>query len=195
MILYKDIVKYLNEFEISNKTVQAHFLGQCYYESNGFRNIIESDRYTYKRACEIWPNRIDFINQLKCNNDINSFCKQPDLFNLVYGNRMGNDSTNGYKYRGRGLIQLTGKDNYNKFMVWINTFKKYGIYNLDTIIDFIETDEGAIISAIWFWKNNNLSSPALINDYKRITKVINGGLTGLEKRIELIHGYKVLLHA
>ena len=93
---------------------------------------------------------------------------------------MGNGDTasgDGWKHRGRGLIQLTGKDNYTLFA------KDVGM-SVDEAIAYLETKEGAIESACWFWKKNGLNSLADAQDMKALTKRINGGFNGLEDRMK-----------
>jgi putative chitinase len=99
----------------------------------------------------------------------------------------GNEASgDGFKYRGRGLIQLTGKSNYTWFSDSIEE-------SLDETIKFLETYEGAVQSACWFWESNNLNKWADAGDIKQMTKVINGGYIGLEDRIHHIeHAIHVL---
>jgi putative chitinase len=104
--------------------------------------------------------------------------KQELIANRVYANRMGNGdeaSGDGFRYCGRGLIQLTGKQNYTKFAESIDT-------PVDQIPEFLATFEGAIQSACWFWETNNLNQYADSGDILTMTKRINGGTIGLEDR-------------
>lgn len=113
--------------------------------------------------------------------------RQPErIANKVYANRMGNgdeDSGEGWKYKGRGYIQLTGKENYFKL-------------SNDTDIDFLHDPDllleepNAIIGALWFWKTHNISIPANKEDVTAVTKIINGGKNGLEERKALFLKWK-----
>jgi putative chitinase len=109
--------------------------------------------------------------------------KPEKIANRVYANRMGNgpeESGDGYKYCGRGLIQLTGKDNYTRFAADL------GISVEDTV-KYLETPQGAVSSAGWFWDNNNLNSYCDKDDFVTLTKRINGGTIGLEDRQHHYH--------
>jgi putative chitinase len=120
------------------------------------------------------------------------YAKQPEkIANRVYANRMGNGneaSGDGYKYRGRGLIQLTGKDNYTRFAESIET-------PVEEIPEFLGTFEGAVQSACWFWETNNLNQFADSGDMLTLTKRINGGYIGLEDRVKHYeHALEVLVN-
>jgi len=112
----------------------------------------------------------------------NRYARKPEkIANRVYGNRMGNGdeaSGEGYKYRGRGLIQLTGKYNYRKFSKWISD----DVVNNPDLV----ASKYAVHSAVYYWLANDLNSLADIDDVKKVTKRINGGFNGLEHRIELL---------
>jgi putative chitinase len=105
--------------------------------------------------------------------------KQPEkIANIVYASRMGNGDTasgDGFRYRGRGLIQLTGRDNYTWFAASIEVA-------VQEAADYLETFEGAAQSACWFWENNNLNKWADLGDIEKMTRIINGGTIGLEDR-------------
>jgi putative chitinase len=108
------------------------------------------------------------------------YANKPErIANRIYANRMGNGpekSGEGYKYCGRGLIQLTGKDNYTFFAGSLNI-------PVEEASDYLATFEGAAQSACWFWEQNNLNRFADANDVKGLTKAINGGYIGLDDRI------------
>ncbi|NDB61567.1 glycoside hydrolase family 19 protein, partial [bacterium] len=102
------------------------------------------------------------------------------IANRVYANRMGNgseDSGDGYKYCGRGLIQLTGHDNYSAFADSLSM-------TMPETVEFLQTFEGCVQSACWFWESNGLNDLADAGDIKGMTKRINGGYIGLEDRIK-----------
>ena len=106
--------------------------------------------------------------------------QQEKIANRVYGNRMGNGdeaSGDGFRYCGRGLIQLTGKNNYTAFAESIET-------PIEALPEFLATFEGAVQSACWFWETNNLNQLADTGDILNLTKRINGGTIGLDDRIK-----------
>lgn len=152
------VIRELNQYGITNKLEQAHFLAQADHESAGFTKLSEGTKYRFGRAKVIWPSRKAVIqakqDELKAKDD--DFCPQPWLFNTVYGNRMGNekngtDDNDGFDYRGGGIFQLTGTDNHLAFMNWLHKSGKYLDLTLDKVDEFVKSEEGAIISAIWFW--------------------------------------------
>jgi putative chitinase len=103
------------------------------------------------------------------------------IANKVYANRMGNGdeaSGDGFRYLGRGLIQLTGKNNYTFFAASV------GIENMDECVEYLGTFEGAVQSACFFWENSKLNQWADSGDILTLTKRINGGTIGLEDRIK-----------
>jgi putative chitinase len=110
-----------------------------------------------------------------------AYAKKPEkIANRIYANRMGNgdeSSGDGFRYRGRGLIQLTGKSNYSWFAASIEV-------SVEEAAQYLETFEGAAQSACWFWENNNLNKWADAGDIKQMTKIINGGFIGLDDRIK-----------
>ena len=111
------------------------------------------------------------------------------IANKVYSNRMGNGDENsgdGWKYRGRGFIQLTGKDNYK-------SLSEYTGIDFVNNPDLLLEEANALISAIWFWNKNNLNKYADLDDINSITKKINGGFNGIEHRKKLLNKYKQLL--
>jgi putative chitinase len=111
----------------------------------------------------------------------NQYAHKPEMIaNRAYGNRMGNGdeaSGDGWRHCGRGLIQLTGKANYTAFAESIET-------PVDDLVEFLQTFEGAVQSACWFWETNNLNQWADKGDMLTLTKRINGGTLGLDDRIK-----------
>ena len=106
--------------------------------------------------------------------------KQEAIANRIYANRMGNGdeaSGDGFRFCGRGLIQLTGKNNYTLFAASI------GI-EVEEAAEYLQTFEGAVQSACWFWDQNNLNKEADAKDIKLMTRKINGGYIGLDDRIK-----------
>ena len=172
---YEALAKILPDYDINTPARVAAFLAQCAHESGEFRFIQENLNYKAESLCKVFgkyfPN-MDIANQ---------YAHNPEkIANRVYANRMGNgpeESGDGYRYCGRGLIQLTGKINYRKFAESIDT-------PVEDITEFLGTFEGAIQSACWFWETNNLNKWADAGDIKQMTKIINGGFIGLEDRIK-----------
>jgi putative chitinase len=102
---------------------------------------------------------------------------------------MGNgdeDSGDGYRYRGRGLIQLTGKDNYSRFAEAIE-------FSMDEVVEYLATPEGAVESACWFWSENGLNELADSDDVTKVTKRVNGGTIGLAEREAHTEAFKEML--
>ena len=178
------------EFEINTEQRVAAFLAQTSHESGGYTMLTENLNYRAATLAACWPNRFaemgpnkkpkrDAKGALIPTKVALSIEKKPELIaNMVYSSRMGNgppQSGEGWKYRGRGLKQLTGKDNY----------KRCGdALNLDLVNnpDLLLEPMPAARSAGWFWKVNNLSPLADASDIKGMTKKINGGFIGLEAR-------------
>jgi putative chitinase len=165
-------------YEINTPHRIAAFLAQCGHESGGWTVFEENLNYSAKGLMGIFKKYFP-------NEEIaNQYARQPQkIANKVYGGRMGNGpeaSGDGWKYRGRGPIQLTGKDNYRAFAKdmfedWENLFENP---------DWVTSDRDfALMSAIWFWNKNKLNVQADSGDIKLMTKKINGGYIGLEDRI------------
>jgi len=163
----------LPDYDINTPSRVAAFLAQCAHESGGFRALKENLNYKAASLRRVFPKYFP-------NDDLaTSYAgKQEMIANRVYGNRMGNgpeESGDGYKYCGRGLIQLTGKSNYQAFADSIET-------PVEDIPEYLATFEGAVQSACWFWESNNLNQFADKGDILTMTKRINGGTIGLEDR-------------
>ena len=163
----------LPEYGIDTPQRVAAFIAQCAHESNGFRALKENLNYKAESLQKIFHKYFptaELANQYAHN--------QEAIANRVYANRMGNgpeESGDGYRYCGRGLIQLTGKDNYQSFADSIET-------EIEQLPEYLGTFEGALQSACWFWETNNLNNFADNNDILGMTKRINGGTIGLEDR-------------
>jgi putative chitinase len=170
---YEALCKILPDYEINTVQRVAAFMAQTAHESGGYKALTENLNYRAETLCKVWP-------RLFPNMDVaNQYAHQPEkIANRAYGGRMGNgpeESGDGFKYCGRGLIQLTGKQNYTKFAESIET-------PVEEIPEFLSTFEGAIQSACWFWETNNLNQYADSGDILTMTKRINGGTLGLEDR-------------
>ena len=172
---YEALTMILPDYEINTTQRLAAFLAQCAHESGGFRLLKENLNYSADGLMKVFPK---YFPDEKL---ANAYAKRPELIaNKIYANRMGNgpeDCGDGFKYCGRGLIQLTGKYNYEKFAESIDT-------PVEEIPEYLATFEGAVQSACWFWETNNLNAQADIEDIKTMTKKINGGYIGLEDRIQ-----------
>jgi len=171
----------LPDYEIDTPQRCAAFLAQCAHESGGFNAIQENLNYRAVTLRKVFPKYFptdDIANQYA-----NLPNKQEAIANRVYANRMGNGpetSGDGYRYCGRGLIQLTGKQNYSKFAESIDT-------PVEQVTEFLQTFEGCVQSAAWFWEANNLNQYADSGDILTMTKRINGGTIGLEDRQKHYH--------
>lgn len=165
----------LPKYDIDSPQRIASFIAQCSHESGHFQKLVENLNYGVTGLATTWPKRFTTAEL------VNKYARQPEMIaNFVYANRLGNgdeSSGDGWKYRGRGLIQLTGKYNYQKFADTVGV-------NLDEITKYLETKQGAVEAACFFWMNNKLNSYADVGDIKGMTKVINGGYNGLPNREE-----------
>ena len=172
---YQAFQQLLPDYDINTPLRVAHFIAQCAHESGSFNFIEENLNY---RAASLMATFKKYFPTL----DIaQQYEKKPQMIaNRVYANRMGNGdeaSGDGYTYRGRGLIQLTGKDNYTFFA------GSLGI-PVEEAAAYMATFEGAAQSACFFWEQNKLNRFADANDVKGLTKAINGGFIGLEDRMK-----------
>lgn len=171
-----------NSYHVNTPLRIAHFMCQLEHES-GLKPISENLNYSAKRLLEVFPKyfkttgiAIEYGNQ------------KEKIANRVYANRIGNGdeaSGDGYKFRGRGFLQITGKDNY------LMLSKDARIDCFDTP-DILLEEANAMISALWFFSKNNLFKYADADDIISITKKINGGLNGIEDRILLLKKYKTI---
>lgn len=173
--------KHFGLFE--NPKRMAAFLAQVAHESGGFNFVKEGLNYSAAALRKTWPKRFPTLAEAQL------YARNAEkIANKVYANRMGNGteaSGDGFKFRGRGLIQLTGKDNYTKFAESIDK-------TLDETIAYLETPEGAVASAAWFWDTNKLNVYADKGDFVGLTRRINGGTIGLADRQ---HHYQIALKA
>lgn len=175
---YSALEQLLPEYDINTPKRVAAFLAQCAHESGGFVFLRENLNYRAETLMKTWPKYFPTLDIAKY------YERKPILIaNRAYANRMGNGdeaSGDGWRYCGRGLIQLTGKNNYQSFAESIET-------PVEEIPEYLATFEGATQSACWFWETNNLNKEADIEDLKTMTRKINGGYIGLEDRIKHYH--------
>ena len=171
---YGPICDAMEEFEINTNKRIAAFLAQCAHESGNFRALHENLNYKAEGLMKI------FHKYFPDEDTANDYAHNPEkIANRVYANRMGNgdeDSGDGFRYCGRGLIQLTGKTNYESCGAELQV-------DLDSNPQYLESPEGACRSAAWFWWSRDLNELADTGDIKAITKRVNGGFIGLEDRI------------
>lgn len=151
----------------------AGFLAQVGHESGGFNFTVENLNYGAKGLMTTFKKYFPTEDLAK------KYERKPEqIANRVYANRMSNgdeDSGDGWRFRGRGLIQLTGRHNYTKFA------EALGV-SIDEVVEFMETPDGAVSSAGWFWDNNSLNGYCDRGDFIGLTKRINGGTIGLADR-------------
>jgi putative chitinase len=174
------VMEYYDMF--ANKQRAAAFLAQTAHESGGFNFVKENLNYGAKGLMGTFKKYFpDEATALR-------YERKPEMIaNRVYANRMGNgpeESGDGYRFCGRGLIQLTGRNNYERFAADL------GI-SIEECVAYMETPEGACASAGWFWDNNNLNQYCDSGDFVTLTKRINGGTIGLEDRQR---HYQEMLH-
>lgn len=166
----------LPDYEINTAERIAAFIAQCSHESAGFTALKENLNYKAATLRKIFPKY--FPDDATAAHYASLPNKQQAIANKVYANRMGNgpeESGDGYRFCGRGLIQLTGRDNYSWFAASL------GI-SVEEASEYLQTFEGAAQSACWFWETNNLNRWADAGDILTLTKKINGGTIGLEDR-------------
>jgi putative chitinase len=168
----------LPDYGIDTPQRVAAFLAQCAHESGNFVFLKENLNYRAASLRKIFPKY--FPNDQLAEQYASQSNKAEAIANRIYANRMGNgpeESGDGFRYCGRGLIQLTGKSNYTNFADSIET-------PVEEAAAYLETFEGAVQSACWFWETNNLNQYADTNDILTMTKRINGGTIGLEDRMK-----------
>lgn len=172
----------LELFEINTPLRIAAFIAQCAHESQSFNRVAENLNYSAERLMAVWPKRFPTLASTA------GFARNPRaLANKVYGGRMGNNEPNdGYMYRGRGLIQLTGKANYTAATAALGL-------PLVAHPEFVELKPVAAKTAAWFWQKNDLNELADREATEAITRKINGGRVGLAERKALYGRAKATL--
>lgn len=172
----------MSKFRINTIERLAHFLGQCHHESAGFTKVRENLNYSEKALLKTFPKYFK-------GKDPKPYVKNPEaLANYVYANRGGNGSEasgDGWRYRGRGYIQLTLKSNYGAFDAFVDE-------DILANPDLVAT-KYPLLSAAWFWDTNRINNLADagtdFDDIARVTKKVNGGHNGLHERVILTHRY------
>jgi len=161
-------------YDIDTVNRVAMFIAQCAHESNNFRITEENLNYSAKGLNAVFPKYF-----VKAGRNAQDYHRQPEkIANVVYANRMDNGDTasgDGWRFRGRGVIQLTGCHNYTKFGESLSL-------SAEQAIKYLKTKKGALESACWFWDTNGLNKYADKQDVVGSTKRINGGTIGLDDR-------------
>ena len=163
-----------NRFGINTPRQQAAFIGQCGHECGNFRILEENLNYRAETLCKLWPKRFPTLEFAK------QYEKNPrKIANNVYSSRMGNRdeaSGDGYRFRGRGCIQLTGHANY---------YHAGQALGVDFVADpdLVATPKYAALTAGWFWSTQGCNDLAEVGNWVALTKKINGGTIGLDDRV------------
>jgi putative chitinase len=173
---FEPLQETFEKYQINTPKRQACFLGQTMHESGGYKFLKENLNYSAKALINTWPSRFPDIDTAE------KFERQPEkIANKVYSGRMGNtEDGDGAKFIGRGLIQLTGKDNYKAFGEAIGE-------DLIANPQLVEEPRYAALSAGWFWNRKQLNLLADSMDIDTMTKRINGGNIGIQDRIAKIN--------
>jgi putative chitinase len=173
---FEPLQETFEKYQINTPKRQACFIGQCMHESGGFKFLRENLNYSAKALMATWPSRFPDADTAE------KYARQPEMIaNKVYSGRMGNtEDGDGAKYIGRGLIQLTGKDNYMAFGEAIGE-------DLVANPQLVEEPRYAALSAGWFFNKRNLNALADVMDIETMSKRINGGTIGMADRIAKIN--------
>ena len=178
------LIRAMDFYKINTPLQQAAFLAQCAHESREFTATEENLNYSAEGLLRVFPKYFKSLEQATM------YARNPRaIASYVYANRMGNgpeSSGDGYRYRGRGYIQLTGHDNYMQFAAATAT----DALNQPSLV---ADTEGAALSAGWFWAKNSLNLLADKEDMIAITRRINGGLNGLQERMAYYHAARQAL--
>lgn len=164
------------EAEINTPRRQAAFLAQCGHESLNFTKLVESLNYSVAGLLTTFPTRVTPALAAKVGRSPLQAADQLAIGDLVYGGRMGNiKSGDGFRYRARGAIGITGKDNYAACGAALGL-------DLVNAPELLQILPGAARSAAWFWRTHGCNELADVNDFEAITRKVNGGLNGLTDR-------------
>lgn len=171
-------------YQINNPNRMAGFIGQTAHESNNYKTLQENLNYSANGLVTVWPVRFPTFDIA------NEYARQPEkIANKVYANRMGNgdeESGDGWRYRGRGIIQITGRENYEKLSDALGQ-------NFLGEPDLLLEPRWAVMSAGWFWNSRKLNELADKQDWVNMTQRINGGLHGIQDRTAKIKRALTLL--
>jgi putative chitinase len=170
---YDALCDELPKYEITSIPRVAMFMAQTGHESGNYTALVENLNYKPQALMAIWKKRFPTLDIA------NEYAHNPEkIANRAYCDRMGNgpeESGDGWKFHGRGLIQLTGRSLYEAFAKEIGK-------DLDECVDYCETPDGAVESACFFWEHHGLNAISDAGDIVHATKVINGGTLGIEDR-------------
>jgi putative chitinase len=173
------------KYEINTPLRLAHFIAQCAHESGSFMFTIENLNYSADQLCKTWPTLFSMEKAMK-------YQRNPEMIaNYVYANRMGNGdelSGDGWRYRGKGLLQLTGKTNQYACADGVGIDRQ-------VVHEWLESIPGACASAGWYWDLHGLNALADRDDVEQVTRVINGGFIGLQDRKTLTKKAKEVFKA
>ena len=183
---YDAMCEILPLWEVDTPERVSMFIAQCGHESNNFRVLSENLNYSAKALDALFSKYF-----VKAGRDANEYHRQPrKIANVIYANRMDNgdiNSDDGWKFKGGGILQLTGRYNYTEFGKAVDK-------SPEEAVEYVRTKKGALDSACWFWDTNNINKYADSRDIKGSTKRINGGYIGLEDRkkhyehiVEVLH--------
>jgi putative chitinase len=175
---HRALTQLFPDYEINTPKRMAAFIAQCSHESAGFTALVENLNYRWQSLRKVFPKY--FPNDALAQEYASRPNKQEAIANRIYANRMGNGdeaSGDGFRYRGRGLIQLTGRHNYTWFAASLEITP-------EEASEYLMTFEGAAQSACWFWETNKLNQWADAGDIVTLTRRINGGTIGLDDRIK-----------
>ena len=175
--------KTFTKFGLDTPLAIRSFLAQVGHESGGFNAIKENLNYSESGLLKIFGK---YFNPTTAK----AYARNPEkIANKVYANRMANGneaSGDGWKFLGRGVLQITGKENY------INLAKYLG-KTLDETVEYLETPEGAVISAGWFFLKNNIIELAKLGSVTKVTKIVNGGTHGLAERLSIFNRSETII--
>lgn len=186
---HKALMATLPQFQINTVERVAAFLAQCAHESSDFTVMEENLNYSAERLTQVWPKRFP-------RSVANRVARDPRrIAEIAYGNRMGNNQPNdGYLFRGQGIIQLTGRDNFSHWGQSLNI-------TAEQAVERIKTKQGAVEAAAWFWKINNLNRWVDVGDFDGLSDSINigkktasiGDAHGYADRLKRYHIYVAIL--
>lgn len=184
----QQIIETCAKFGITNKLELAHLLGQCNVESGAFTQTNENFNYSAAGLIAQWGTHFTATTAHKFGRTVDHSANQEMIANIAYANRMGNgdiDSGDGYKYRGAGFIQVTGKTDQIDCMNWLNNHAGQNL-TLETVSIFLRNIEGAILSVIWFWMKNCCGKWAQQDNCGMVTEIVNGCKKGTPAYIKQV---------
>ena len=180
MELYQKYRTKFKEFGVNTNLRKAHFMAQIEHESN-LKPVSENLNYSETALLSVF-------GKYFTPETAKEYARQPEkIANIVYANRMGNGDTasgEGWKFRGKGFIQLTGKNNYK-------SLTEYTGIDYVSYPEMLLNEPDAMIAALWFWKANGINKYADLDDCEKVTRKINGGTNGLVRRMVLTDEWKL----